>query len=181
MTTEKQKMLAGAPYLATDPELVADRERAKRWMDRYNGPDGPPEAQQRAVLRELLAEVGEGTVVRPPFFCDYGYNIRLGAGVFLNFNCVILDVVEVSIGDGTLVGPAVQIYAADHPRDAATRRTGVEHGRPVSIGRNVWIGGGALILPGVRIGDDAVVGAGSVVTRDVAPGARMRGNPARPH
>lgn len=181
MTTEKQKMLAGELYRATDPELVADRERAKRWMDRYNGPEAGSEAQWHDALRELLAEVGEGTVVRPPFFCDYGYNIRLGAGVFLNFNCVILDVVEVSIGDGTLVGPAVQIYAADHPRDAATRRTGVELGRPVSIGRNVWIGGGALILPGVRIGDDAVVGAGSVVTRDVAPGARMRGNPARPH
>lgn len=181
MTTEKQKMLAGQLYQATDPELVGDRERAKRWMDRYNGPEMGSEAQWHAALREILAEVGEGAVARPPFFCDYGYNIRLGAGVFLNFNCVILDVAEVSIGDGTLIGPAVQIYAADHLRDPATRRTGLELGRPVSIGRNVWIGGGALILPGVRIGDDAVVGAGSVVTRDVAPGARMRGNPARPH
>ena len=109
-------------------------------------------------------------MIRPPFFCDYGYNIRLGDGVFLNFNCVILDVVEVAIGDRTQIGPAVQIYAADHPRDAETRRDGLEFGRPVRIGSDVWIGGGAIILPGVTIGDGAVIGAGSVVTRDV--GAR---------
>ena len=111
-------------------------------------------------------------VIRPPFFCDYGYNIRLGDGVFLNFNCVILDVVEVVIGDRTQIGPAVQIYAADHPRDAETRRTGLEFGRPVRIGSDVWIGGGAIILPGVTIGDGAVIGAGSVVTRDVGRGRR---------
>ncbi len=104
----------------------------------------------------------------------------LGDGVFLNFNCIILDVVEVVIGDGTQIGPAVQIYAADHPRDAETRKTGLEFGRPVRIGNDVWIGGGAIILPGVTIGDDAVIGAGSVVTRDVATGQTVAGNPARP-
>jgi maltose O-acetyltransferase len=119
-------------------------------------------------------------VIRPPFFCDFGYNIRLGAGVFLNFNCVILDVCAVSIGDGTQIGPAVQIYAADHPREPEPRRAGLEFGRPVEIGRNVWIGGGAIILPGVRVGDDAVIGAGSVVTRDVAAGTTVMGSPARP-
>jgi maltose O-acetyltransferase len=118
-------------------------------------------------------------VIRPPFHCDFGYNIRIGAGVFLNFNCVILDVVAVTIGARTQIGPAVQIYAADHPRDLAIRETGVEFGRPVSIGQNVWIGGGAIILPGVAIGDDAVVGAGAVVTRDVPQGATVVGNPAR--
>ena len=122
---------------------------------------------------------GEGAEIRPPFFCDYGFNIALGAGVFLNFNCVILDVVGVGIGEGTQIGPAVQIYTADHPRDPAQRRAGLELGRPVEIGRNVWIGGGAIILPGVTIGDDAVVGAGSVVTRDVAAGEKVAGNPAR--
>jgi maltose O-acetyltransferase len=117
--------------------------------------------------------------VRPPFHCDYGYNISLGANVFINFNCVILDVAPVAIGADTRIGPAVQIYAADHPRDPATRRSGAESGRPVTIGSNVWIGGGAIILPGVVIGDDAIVGAGSVVTRDVPAGATVAGNPAR--
>ena len=118
-------------------------------------------------------------MIRPPFFCDYGYNIRLGAGAFLNFNCVILDVAAVEIGEAAQIGPAVQIYAADHPRDPAQRRAGLELGRPVRIGANTWIGGGAIILPGVTVGDDAIVGAGSVVTRDVAPGATVVGNPAR--
>jgi maltose O-acetyltransferase len=117
--------------------------------------------------------------VPPLFFCDYGNNIRLGEGVFLNFNYVILDVVQVIIGSGTPIGPAVQIYAAGHPRDAAARRTGAEFGRPVTIGENVWIGGGAVILPGVTIGDDAVIGAGAIVTRSVASGKTVVGNPAR--
>jgi maltose O-acetyltransferase len=131
------------------------------------------------LLAEQFGAVGEGAVIRPPFHCDYGYNIHLGKDVFLNFNCVILDVVKVTIGDGTQIGPAVQIYTADHPRDPAQRKAGLETGRPVSIGRNVWIGGGAIILPGVTIGDDAVIGAGSVVTRDVPAGATAVGNPAR--
>jgi maltose O-acetyltransferase len=133
----------------------------------------------RALLLERLAAVGDGAVIRPPFHCDYGINIRLGAGVFLNFNCVILDVVEVTIGDHTQIGPGVQILAADHPRDPALRASGLEFGRPVSIGRNVWIGAGAIILPGVSIGDSALIGAGSVVTRDVPAGVTAFGNPAR--
>ena len=118
-------------------------------------------------------------MIRPPFHCDYGFNISLGAGVFLNFNCVILDVVEVTIGDRTQIGPGVQILTADHPRDAAKRGSGLEFGRPIRIGRNVWIGGGAIILPGVTIGDNALIGAGSVVTRDVPAGVTAFGNPAR--
>ncbi|PZW39826.1 maltose O-acetyltransferase [Humitalea rosea] len=177
--TEKQKMLAGELYHAGDPELAAEAAAAKAWMVRYNASLGTPAAARRALLRELLAEVGEDVVIRPPFHCDYGYNIRIGAGAFLNFNCVVLDVVAVTIGAGTQIGPAVQIYTADHPRDAAIRRTGAEFGRPVHIGRHVWIGGGAIILPGVSIGDEAVVGAGSVVTRSVPAGAIVRGNPAR--
>jgi maltose O-acetyltransferase len=179
MRTEKQKMLAGELYRAGDPEIQADQATAKSWMVRYNAALGALAAERRALLRELLPEVGDGAVVRPPFHCDFGYNIRLGRDVFLNFNCVILDVVAVTIGAGTQIGPAVQIYTADHPRDPAVRKTGAEFGRPVSIGRNVWIGGGAIILPGVSIGDDAVVGAGSVVTRDVPQGVTVFGNPAR--
>ena len=179
MKTEKQKMLAGELY-RPDAELAADQAAAKAWMMRYNAAMASPASERHALLCERLGHVGKDAVIRPPFFCDYGTNIRLGDGVFLNFNCVILDVVEVTIGDRTQIGPAVQIYAADHPRDAETRRAGLEFGRPVKIGSDVWIGGGAIILPGVTIGDGAVIGAGSVVMRDVAAGMTVAGNPARP-
>lgn len=177
--TEKQKMLAGAHYRASDPELQADQAANRAWMDRYNARPGPAPGEAWALLHGHLGAVGEGTLVRPPFHCDYGFNLHLGRGVFLNFNCVVLDVAPVHIGDGTQIGPGVQILAADHPRDPALRAQGLEFGRPVRIGRNVWIGAGALILPGVTVGDDALVGAGSVVTRDVPPGATVVGNPAR--
>jgi maltose O-acetyltransferase len=179
MPSEKQKMLAGQAYNPGDPEIQADQAAAKEWMVRFNAALGSSPAERRALLAERFAEVGQGAVVRPPFHCDYGYNISLGAGAFLNFSCVILDVTTVTIGDGTQIGPAVQIYAADHPRDPAERKAGLESAKPVVIGRNCWIGGGAIILPGVTIGDDAIVGAGSVVTRDVPAGATVAGNPAR--
>lgn len=178
-STNKANMLAGAPYRADDPELEADWGRAQDWMARYNAPGRCTDAERLALLRELVGAVGDGCVIRPPFHCDYGLNIRLGRGVFLNFGCVILDSVAVTIGDGTQIGPGVQLLGADHPRDPAQRRAGLEFGRPVRIGSNVWIGGGALILPGVTVGDDAIVGAGSVVTRDVPPAATVAGNPAR--
>jgi maltose O-acetyltransferase len=177
--SEKQKMLAGELYHASDPELQADQAATKAWMVRYNAALGASVSDRHRLLLEGLAEVGDRVVVRPPFHCDYGYNIRLGAGVFLNFNCVILDVATVTVGAGTQIGPAVQIYSADHPRDAILRRTGAELGRAVTIGRNVWIGGGAIILPGITIGDDSIIGAGSVVTHNVPAGVTARGNPAR--
>jgi maltose O-acetyltransferase len=178
--TEKQKMLAGELYRPGDPELQVDAAANKAWLARYNAALAAPAAERHVLLSEHLGRVGRDAVIRPPFFCDYGYNIHLGDEVFLNFNCVILDIVEVTIGDRTQIGPAVQIYAADHPRDAATRRAGLEFGRPVRIGGDVWIGGGAIILPGISIGDGAVIGAGSVVTRDVAADQIVTGNPARP-
>ena len=179
MRTEKEKMLAGELYDASAPEIQAELAAAHRWLARYNAALDMAPSERRKLLVESFAAVGDGAVVRPPFHCDYGFNIRLGANAFLNYNCVILDVVEVSIGEGAQIGPAVQIYAADHPRDPAQRRTGLEFGRPVRIGKFAWIGGGAIILPGISIGDDAVIGAGSVVTRDVPAGATVIGNPAR--
>jgi maltose O-acetyltransferase len=180
MRTEKQKMLAGENYRAGDPELAKDRQTARAWIGRYNASLALPAEQRRAMLRELLVHVGDGAAILPPFHCDYGYNIHLGLDVFLNFNCIILDVVAVEIGDGTQIGPAVQLLTADHPRDPALRKTGAEFGRPIRIGRNVWIGGGAILLPGVTVGDNAAIGAGAVVTRDVAAEATVVGNPARP-
>jgi maltose O-acetyltransferase len=177
--SEKQKMLVGELYLPGDPELQADLAANKAWLARYNQSLGESREIRLALLRERFAAVGDGSVVRPPFFCDYGFNIRLGSKVFLNYNCVVLDVAGVTIGDGAQIGPAVQIYTADHPRNPEHRRQGLELGRGIVIGANVWIGGGAIVLPGVSIGDDAIVGAGSVVTRDVPPGRTAIGNPAR--
>jgi maltose O-acetyltransferase len=176
--TEKQKMIAGELYNAQDPILVADRRWSAALLHKYNSSPHNP-ITHFVQLEELLASVGPRTVVRAPFFVDYGYNITLGADVFLNFNCVLLDVTPITIGDGTQIGPNTQIYAADHPRDHAVRSAHLENGRPVRIGSNVWIGGSSIILPGVTIGDDAIIGAGSVVTRNVPAGATVVGNPAR--
>lgn len=167
------------PYHASDPALRAEQNATAAWLARYNGALGEP-AHWQALLGERIARVGQGTTVRPPFHCDYGWHITFGARVFVNFDCVFLDVAPIVIGDDCRIGPGVHIYTADHPRDPALRRAGFESGRPVTIGRNVWIGGGAIILAGVTIGDDAIVGAGSVVTHDVAPGAQVAGNPAQP-
>lgn len=170
--SEKQKMLAGDLYVASDPELQHDMAQCAEWLARFNKFEGS--------LPERLGAVGENACIRPPFHCDYGYNIFLGHNVFLNFNCIVLDVVPVRIGGGTQIGPGVQILTADHPRDTALRQKMLESGRPITIGKNVWIGGGAIILPGITIGDNAIIGAGSVVTHDVVSGATVAGNPARP-
>ena len=177
--SEKQKMLTGQLYRATCPELQAEQIANKHWMQRYNDSADLLNEQRHGLLVEHFAKVGSGAVIRPPSYCDYGYNIELGANVFMNFNCVILDICTVSIGDDCQIGPAVQIYAADHPRDPVVRRSGLESGKPVRIGCNVWIGGGAIILPGVTVGDNAIIGAGSVVSRDVPAGVTVMGNPAR--
>jgi len=179
MTTEKQKMLAGQLYFASDAQLQAEMAASQRWLARYNTTLAQSRDVRLALLREHFGAVGDDVDIRPPLFCDYGSNIRVGRGVFMNFNCVILDICEVTIGDGTQIGPGVQLLAADHPRDPAVRATGAEFGQPVTIGRNVWIGAGALVMPGVTVGDDALIGAGSVVTRDVPAGATVVGNPAR--
>ena len=178
MASEREKMLAGEFYDPNDAELVAGRERARDLCQALNATREGEADACRAILRALLGRGGDTVWMQPPFFCDYGANIELGERVFFNFNCVVLDLCRVRIGDFSLFGPAVQIYTPLHPMNAERRRR-EEHGRPVEIGADVWVGGGAIILPGVRIGARAVIGAGSVVTRDVPEGATVVGNPAR--
>lgn len=178
MRTEQEKMLAGELYDPFDAELVRARERARDWCQDLNATRERDQDARRSILKQLFGRGGDSVWMQPPFYCDYGSNILLGERVFFNFNCVVLDVCRVTIGDFTLLGPAVQIYTATHPMDAALRRR-QEFGRPVEIGADVWIGGGAIICPGVRIGSKAVIGAGSVVTRDVPSGVFAAGNPCR--
>jgi maltose O-acetyltransferase len=176
--TEKAKMLAGKLYDPLDPELVAARGRARDLCQALNATREAEQQERRRILRELFGAGGDTVWMQPPFFCDYGSNIELGERVFFNFNCVVLDVCPVRIGSFTLLGPAVQIYTPLHPLNAVSRRR-EEFGKPIEIGSDVWLGGGALIMPGVRIGSRAVIGAGSVVTRDVPEGVFAAGNPCR--
>jgi maltose O-acetyltransferase len=178
VSTEREKMLAGELYDPLDAELVAARERARDLTQSLNATREAQRAERRRLLQELFGTGGDTVWMQPPFYCDYGCNIHLGRRAFFNFNCVVLDVCEVRIGDYTLLGPGVQILTPLHPLDAALRRT-QELGKPVSIGADVWIGGAALILAGVTIGARSVIGAGSVVTRDVPAGVFAAGNPCR--
>jgi len=180
MQTEKQKMIAGGLYRPGDSELVRDRARSQEIQRRYNTTTVADHDIRAPLLDQWLGSRGHGCALRAPFYADYGYNIHLGRDVIFNYGCVLLDVCAIRIGDQTQIGPYVQILTADHPRDAKTRDQGLEFGREIHIGYNVWIGGGAMILPGVKIGDTAVIGAGAVVTRDVAAGITVAGNPARP-
>jgi maltose O-acetyltransferase len=172
-------MLSGELYDYADPELVGARLRARRLVRALNASsDDDPEERAR-IVAQLFGRVGVGFAIEPPFRCDYGSNIRIGDRVFINFNCVFLDTAPVEIGDHVQIGPSVQIYTVNHPLDATARRSTVEYGRPVRIGDDVWIGGGAIVLPGVSIGARSVIGAGSVVTRDVPEDALAAGNPCR--
>ena len=178
MRTERDKMLAGELYDALDPELVAARNRARDLCQALNRSREEETEERRRILVDLFGVGGNTVWMQPPFYCDYGTNIELGERVFFNFNCVVLDVCTIRIGSFTLFGPAVQIYTPLHPLNAELRRK-QEYGKPVEIGSDVWVGGGAIILPGVRIGDRAVIGAGSIVTRDVPAGTFAAGNPCR--
>jgi len=176
--SEREKMLAGEMYDPFDLELVAARERARDLCQDLNATRESQAEERRRILRKLLGTGGDSVWMQPPFFCDYGANIHLGERVFFNFNCVVLDVAEVKIGDFTLFGPSVQIYTATHPMDAAERRLH-EYAKPITIGSDVWVGGAAVICPGVSIGSKSVIGAGSVVTRDIPEGVFAAGNPCR--
>lgn len=177
MKTERARMIAGELYDPSDPELVKARERARSLCRALNSADSD-HSLRRQILTQLFGKGGDTVQVEPPFWCDYGFNIELGRQVYFNFNCVILDVCPVRIGDHALFGPAVQIYTATHPLNAESRRSG-EFGKPITIGSDVWVGGGAIILPGVHIGSRAIIGAGSVVTHDIPNDALAVGNPCR--
>ena len=179
MPSEKDKMLAGVLYCASDPALAAERATAGRIVREINN-SHPDELEKRMRLfRGLFGKTGASFEIQPPFQCDSGYNISFGEGFFANYNCVILDVCRVVIGVNVLLGPCVQIYTALHPLDPAERALLLESGKPVVIGDNVWIGGGAIILPGVTIGKNSVIGAGCVVDRDIPENAVAAGNRCR--
>lgn len=177
MKTEKEKMLAGELYDPRDMQLSAERRRARLLLKDLNDTRDDQAEERGRLLRELIPSQGIDTWVEPPFYCDYGSNIILGDKVFFNFNCVILDVAVVRIGSRVLFGPSVQLYAATHPLDADERRTGLELGKAIEIGDDAWLGGGAIVCPGVKIGDGSVIGAGSVVTKDIPAGVFAAGNP----
>ncbi len=172
-------MLSGALYNASDSELTRERIRARELLVEFNRPVEDGTTRTGEEVRVLIPQSGANCSIQPPFYCDYGTHITLGDDVYFNFNCVVLDVASIEIGSRTLIGPAVQIYAATHPMSVAERASGLEAGKPVRIGEDVWIGGGAIICPGVTIGDGSVIGAGAVVTRDIPKGVFAAGNPAR--
>lgn len=177
--SEKDKMMSGQPYTASDSELTSEREHARNLLQSLNKSYNLDPSRLQKIYKKLFSKVGDSVLIQPPFFCDYGYNITLGDNVYMNYNCIILDVCKISIGHRTMFGPNVQIYAATHPMDAKIRRTGLESGAPVTIGEDVWVGGGAVICPGITIGDRTVIGAGSVVTRDLPSDVFAAGNPCR--
>ncbi len=178
MSTEKQKMIAGQLYRAGDETLRADRLRARELLHQYNHSAPGEKSERRGLLAELLGKSGNA-YIEPSFRCDYGYNIFLGNDFYANFDCVMLDVCPIHIGDNCMFAPGVHIYTATHPVDATERNSGLEFGAPVTIGNNVWIGGRAVINPGVTIGNNVVIGSGSVVIRDIPDDVVVAGNPAR--
>ncbi|MCL2049225.1 MAG: sugar O-acetyltransferase [Defluviitaleaceae bacterium] len=177
--TEKQKMLAGQLYLASDCELTNERQNARRITRLYNASTETQQEYRTQLLRELFGRMGENVYIEPSFRCDYGYNIKVGSNFYANFDCIILDVCEVNIGDNVFFAPRVNIYTAAHPVEAQARNSLLELGKPVNIGNSVWLGGGTIVLPGVTIGDNSVIGAGSVVTRDIPSNVVAAGNPCR--
>jgi maltose O-acetyltransferase len=177
--TEKEKMLAGELYDASDPLLTQERQSARARLHQLNVALYGDSSAYRKLVASLLPNAATDLWIEPPFFCDYGYNIYTGEKVFFNFNCVLLDVMPIRIGSNVLFGPNVQIYTATHPADALERRKGPEFARAITIGNDCWLGGSAIISPGVTIGDRCIVGAGAVVTRDVAADTVVVGNPAK--
>jgi maltose O-acetyltransferase len=172
-------MLAGEPYLAGDPELARERRRAARLIEAFNATPRDRAEESHRILAELLGSLGEGTYIRAPFYCDYGYQTFVGARAFANFGLVALDVAPIRIGDDVQIGPNVQLLTPTHPVEPDARRAGVEGGRPITIGDNVWLGGGVIVCPGVTIGENSVVGAGAVVVKSLPANVLAVGNPAR--
>lgn len=179
MKTEKEKMLAGEFYNPLDSQLTEERIKARLLLKALNETAEDETEKRTRILKSLLPLAGGGLWLQPPFYCDYGSNIKLGNHVFFNFNCVVLDVAQVTIGSRTLLGPNVQIYTATHPMNHLERAAGLEFAKPITIGDDVWIGGSVVICPGVVIGDRSVIGAGSVVTKDIPADVFAAGNPCK--
>ncbi len=177
--TQRERMLAGDLYIADDPVLAQESQRALALMQQYNDSLSSDPAARRRILLDLLGSLGEGTEIRPPFYCDYGYQTHIGARTFINFGLVALDVARIDIGDDVQIGPRVQLLTPTHPLEPEARRAKWEAAAPITIGDNVWLGGGVIVCPGVTVGTDTVVGAGSVVTRDLPSGVLAAGAPAR--
>lgn len=179
MKTEKDKMLNGELYNPMDPQLSAERKNARSLINQLNTSREDEMDERNHILKALIPNAGKRLLLEPPFYCDYGYNITIGEDVFLNFNCIVLDVMQVIIGSRTLIGPNVQIYTAMHPINHIERASGLEYAKPVNIGNDVWIGGSVVICPGVSIGDRSVIGAGSIVTKTIPADSFAAGNPCR--
>lgn len=179
MKSEKEKMISGEMYLPADIELSREREKTRLLLLKFNQTPEDRADIRNKLLKELLPNTGHSLWIQPPFYCDYGYNIITGENVYFNFNCVVLDVAEVKIGSRCLFGPNVQIYTATHPLNHTERASGLEYAKPISIGEDVWIGGSTVILPGITIGDRTIIGAGSVVTKDIPADVIAAGNPCR--
>ena len=177
--SEKEKMLKGEMYFPNDEELIKLRTRARDIFYEFNQTKASETEKRKTLLDELLMSKTDNFVVEPPFFCDYGFNIKAGKNVFFNFNCIVLDVCEVRIGNNVLFGPNVQIYTATHPLDTEQRIALQEYAKPIEIGDNCWIGGGAIILPGVKIGKNSIIGSGAVVTKNIPDNVIVAGNPAK--
>jgi maltose O-acetyltransferase len=175
----KDRMLGGELYLADDPDLAADFARAQELLERYNRTLHAERDVRDAILRDLIGDLGERVVIRPPFRCEYGSRVSIGARTFMNYDCLMLDVAPITIGAACQLATRVQLLTATHPVDPEPRRIGWESGEPISIGDNVWLGGGVIVCPNVTIGEDTVVGAGAVVTRDLPAGVVAAGVPAR--
>ena len=179
MKTEKEKMLAGELYDALDKQLSDERLRTRILIKELNDTREDQTEERNSILKQLIPDAGADLWLQPPFYCDYGGNMKIGEKVFFNFNCVVLDVAQVTIGSRTLFGPNVQVYTATHPLNYKERASGLEYAKPIAIGEDVWIGGSAVICPGVTIGDRSVIGAGSVVTKDIPADVFAAGNPCR--
>ena len=179
MKSEKEKMLASELYDPLDRQLSDERLQTRLLIKALNDTREDENEERARVLKELIPHAGDGLWIQPPFYCDYGSNIKMGERVFFNFNCVVLDVCEVSIGSRTLFGPNVQIYTATHPMNYKQRASGLEYAKPIVIGEDAWIGGSVVICPGVSIGDRSVIGAGSIVTKDIPADVFAAGNPCK--